>query len=45
MQIHDVGRISVYYSVWGVIDNINQTEGWAYKFSDHDHQKEIARGF
>ena len=45
MKIHDEGLISVYYSVWGVNDAINQTEGLAYKFPDHDHQKEIARGF
>ena len=45
MQIHEVGLISVYYSVWSVIDAINQTEGLAYKFPNHDRQKEIAQGF
>ena len=45
MQIHDVGLISVFYSVWGVIDAINQTEVLAYKFPDHDRQKEIVQGF
>ena len=45
MQMHDVGLISVYYSVFGVIDAINQMEGLAYKFPDHNRQKEIARGF
>jgi len=45
MQIHDVGLISVYYSIWGVIDAINQTEGLAYKFPDHDCQKEMREDF
>jgi len=45
MQIHDVSLVSVYYSVWGVIDAINTTEGLAYHFPDHNRQREIAEGF
>ncbi|KAL7525672.1 hypothetical protein ACHAXR_001108, partial [Thalassiosira sp. AJA248-18] len=45
MQIHDVSLVSVYYSVWGVIDAINTTEGLAYQFPDHTQQEDIADGF
>ena len=45
MLIHDVGYASVYYSVWGVIDAINNTERLAYRFPNHDEQRDIARGF
>ena len=45
MLTHDVGYASVYYSVWGVIDAINNTERLAYRFPNHDEQRDIARGF
>ena len=45
MLIHDVSLTSVYYSVWGVIDAINTTDGLAYHFPNHEKQKEIAEGF
>ena len=45
MQIHDVSLVSVYYSVWGVIDAINTTEDLAYHFPNHERQREIAEGF
>lgn len=45
MQIHDVGLISVFYSVWGVIDAINQTKELSYSFPSHDEQRAFAEGF
>jgi hypothetical protein len=45
MQIHDVSLVSVYYSVWGVIDAINTTKDLAYHFPNHERQREIAEGF
>lgn len=45
MQIHDVGHCSVYFSVWCVIDAINQTDELKYSFPTHDEQDEIAAGF
>ena len=45
MLIHDVGLASVYYSVWGVVDAINTSDGLVYHFPNHDKQKEIADGF
>ena len=45
MQTHDVGLLTVYYTVWGVIDAINETECLAMRFPSHDRQREIAKGF
>ena len=45
MQVHDVSLMSVYYSVWGVVDAINSTKSLAYHFPDHARQKEYAKGF
>ena len=39
MQIHDVGLVSVFYSVWGVIDAINSTDELKYSFPNHQQQK------
>ena len=45
MQIHDVGLTSVFYSVWVVIDVINNCKQLKYQFPMHEEQKEIAEGF
>ena len=45
MQVHDVSLMSVYYSVWCVIDAINTTECLAYDFPSHNEQQKIAKGF
>ena len=45
MQIHDVGLVSVYYSVWCVIDAINQTDELKYSFPAEAEQEVIAAGF
>jgi len=43
--VNGIGETSVYDSVWGVVDAINNTEALAIKFPNHDQQKEIAAGF
>ena len=45
MLIHDVGLASVYYSVWGVVDAINTTDGLAYHFPNHDKEKRLQKDF
>ena len=45
MLIHEVGLVSVYYSVWCVIDAINQTKELDYKFPNHNEQRHIAECF
>jgi hypothetical protein len=45
MQVHDVSLMSVYYSVWGVVDALNACEELRYTFPNHEEQEEIARGF
>ena len=45
IQVHDVTLISVYYSVWGVIEAINACKDLRYKLPNHKEQREIARGF
>ena len=37
--------LSVYCSVWGVIDAINNTKRLAYRFPNPDEQRDIAQGF
>ena len=45
MAIHGVGYISVFISVWGVVDVINNSPLLKIKFPTHDEQEVIARGF
>ena len=45
MRIHDVGMVSVYYSVWTVIDVINMETSFKREVPSHEKQKEIAEGF
>lgn len=50
MLSHGLSRQSVYKSVWGTTDAINQTKGLAFnldgaEFPSHEEQEEIAWGF
>lgn len=45
MQVHGVSHVSVYASVWGVIDAINMNKELGYCFPNHEQQREIAAGF
>ena len=45
MLVHDVSLSSIYLTVWGVLDAINTTKEFEYKFQNHEEQKNIAREF
>jgi hypothetical protein len=45
MQVHGVSLQSVYDSVWGVVDVINNTPELAFHFPSKEQQQEIAAGF
>ena len=45
MRIHNVGHVSVFRSVWGVIDAVNSTDALAYLFPFQAEQKKIAKAF
>ena len=45
MQIHGVSYYSVWLSVWGVIDAINQCDELAFSFPDYAEQDVISQGF
>eukprot|EP00957_Ditylum_brightwellii_P009688 729864-Ditylum_brightwellii.AAC.1 len=45
MVSHGVGLASVYTSVWGVVDCLNQCEEFEFHFPDISKQQEIADGF
>ena len=42
---HGVSIVSVFVSVWGVIDAVNNTEALAFHFPNHDQQKSVASCF
>ena len=42
---HGVSLVSVFISVWGVIDAVNSTPSLAFGFPDADGQRMIAEGF
>ncbi len=37
--------VSIYVSVWGVVDAINSTPELNFYFPNHEQQQEIATGF
>lgn len=43
--VHGVGRTSIFVSVWGVCDAVNNTPYLDIKFPNHDEQRVIASGF
>ena len=45
MLVHGISLVSVYASVWGVIDAINMNKELGYCFQNHKQQREIAAGF
>jgi hypothetical protein len=45
MQVHGISLVSIYASVWGVIDAINMNKELGYCFPNHEQQREIAAGF
>ena len=42
---HGVSLVSVFISIWGVIDAVNNTDALAFTFPDADEQKSIAARF
>ena len=42
---HGISLVSVYVSIWGVIDAINAFQMMHIRFPDHKEQEEIAQGF
>ena len=45
MQVHGVSHVSVFVSVWGVVDAINATKYFNYSFPSHRQQRKIAAAF
>lgn len=45
MQVHGVSYVSVFDSVWGVVDAINATKYFNYSFPTHKQQRKIAAAF
>ena len=45
MQVYDIGLAPLFLSVSKVIDNVNDTQEFRYKFPDHAKQKEIVQAF
>jgi hypothetical protein len=45
MQVHGVSHVSVFVSVWGVVDAINATKYFNYSFPTHKQQMKIAAAF
>jgi hypothetical protein len=45
MLVHGVSLVSIYVSVWGVVDAINSTPELDFHFPNHEQQQEIAAGF
>ena len=42
---HGVGKSTIFKSIWGVVDAVNQTESLASQFPSHKEQRKIAAGF
>ena len=42
---HGISIVSVFVSVWGVIDAVNNTDALAFSFPNADEQRENAKGF
>jgi hypothetical protein len=45
MLVHGVSLVSIYVSMWGVVDAINSTPELDFHFPNHEQQQEIATGF
>ena len=45
MQVHGVSHVSIFVSVWGVVDAINATKYFNYSFPTHKQQMKIAAAF
>ena len=45
MRSHGISFTSVFTSVWGVVDVVNQHPEFEIKFPDNDEQRRIANGF
>ncbi len=45
MLVHRVSLVSIYVSMWGVVDAINSTPELDFHFPNHEQQQKIAAGF
>ena len=45
MVSHGISHSSVYTSIWGVVNCVNQCKRLEFQFPDYEEQREISRGF